>query len=164
MKKIYMYDKSSTLPRLVFASDSFDDFEGILILAGVLNIEIEKITYDNMYGFEARTTISSYSDCCKFTTAAQLIGWRSGPEYSDVIWNLSIKVNYTVSTDDNRLYVTATKFAYACWVFERNSINIVRIDTTNNSESVQPTKYTLVSATIPNVDTLKMVWHDLKLE
>lgn len=166
MKKIYMYDKSSTFPRLVFASDSFDDFEGILILAGVLNIEIEKITYDNMHGFEARTTISSYSDCCKFTTAAQLIGWKSGPEYGDVIWNPSTKVNYTVSTNDSRLYVTATKFAdlaYACWLFDRNSINIARIDTTNDSESVQHMKYTLVSATIPNADTLKRVWHDLKL-
>lgn len=167
MKKVYMYDNSSTFPRLVFASDSFEDFEGILILAGVLNVEIEKITYDNMYGFKALTAISSYSDCYKFTTAAQLIGWKGGPEYGDTTWNPSIKVNYTISTNDSRLYVTATKFAdlaYACWLFAGNSVNIVRIDTTNNLESGEPMTYTLVSATIPDVDTLKRVWRGLKLE
>lgn len=167
MNKIYMYDNSSTFPRLVFASDSFDDFEGILILAGVLNVEIEKITYDNMYGFKALTAISSYSDCYKFTTAAQLIGWKDGPEYGDTTWTPSIKVNYAISTNDSRLYVTATKFAdlaYACWLFAHSNINIVRIDTTNDPGSGEPMTYTLVSATIPDVDTLKRVWHGLKLE
>lgn len=164
MKKVYMYNNSSTFPRLVFASDSFEDFEGILILAGVLNIEIEKITYDNMYGFKALTAISSYSDCYKFTTAAQLIGWKGGPEYGDVIWNPSIKVNYTISTNDSRLYVTATKFAdlaYACWLFEKKGINIVRVDTTNDPNSHDPMTYTLVSATIPDMDILKTTWRDL---
>lgn len=167
MKKVYMYDNSSTFPRLVFASDSFNDFEGILILAGVLNIEIEKITYDTMYGFKALTANCLYSDCHDFIAEARLIGWRSVPEYNKTVWNPSIKVNYTISTSDSRLYVTATKFddlAYACQLFANNHINIVRLDTTNDPESNETVTYTLVSATIHDVDTLKRVLHGLKLE
>lgn len=167
MKKVYMYDNSSTFPRLVFTSDSFDDFEGILILAGVLNIEIEKITYGDTYEFNALTETCLYSDCHDFIDAARRIGWRSVPEYNKTVWDLNIKVSYSVSTNDSKLYVTATKFddlAYACQLFANNHINIVRLDTTNDPESNETVTYTLVSATIHDVDTLKRVWHGLKLE
>lgn len=167
MKKVYMYNVSRTFPRLVFVSDSFDDLEEILILAGVLNIEIEKIMYDNTYGFRALTADCLYSDCDDFIAAARPIGWRSLQEYNKTVWHLTTKVNYSMSTNDSKLYVTATKFedlAYACQVFANNHINIARLDTTNDPEYNETVTYTLVSATIPDVDTLKRVWHDLKLE
>ena len=167
MKKVYMYDNSRTFPRLVFVSDSFDDLEEILMLAGLLNIEIEKIMYDNTYGFKALTTDCLYSDCDDFIAAARPIGWRSVPEYNKTVRDLTTKVNYSVSTNDSKLYVTATKFddlAYACQLFANNHINIVRLDTTNDPESNETVTYTLVSATIPDVDTLKRVLHGLKLE
>lgn len=166
MKKVYMYDNSSTFPRLVFASDSFDDFEEILILAGLLNIEIEKITYDNMYGFKALTATCLYSDCHDFIDEVRLIGWRSVPEYSKAVWDLNSKVNYSVSTNESKLYVTATKFddlAYACQLFSNNHINIVRLDTTNDPESNETVTYTLVSETISDVRTLKALRYALKL-
>lgn len=71
-----------------------------------------------------------------------------------------------MSTNDSKLYVTATKFddlAYACQLFANNHINIVRLDTTNDPKSNETVTYTLVSATISDESTLKAVRYALKL-
>lgn len=166
MNKRYMYDyNSSFLPRIVFASDDFNDFEGILILSGVLSIEMTRIVYDSRYGFTAYSTPSSYADCNRFVTAASLLGWTSGPEFGDTIWNPSNKVDYTISTSDNKLYVTTHNFAdleYACRVFDQHNIYIATVDKTEPANSTDDPTYTLVSSTIVDINTLKHAWSVLR--